>query len=279
MRALMAAIIFAATAAGGPGGNLLVRISPGFEILVDGTSTGLSTADDGGKVVKNLVAGPHHVVVRSSDGREGAFDVSVTPGQTTDIAVSPLGLRRKADDNGSLRVVSNPDDCTIRFRGTTTEKRGGDVTIDAIPPGRYPLTVAHESKTLRTDVDVPKGMVVTVQADFTSGMIQTIETRRRSRRIEVAEANDALTSLPVPPHWKTAIRGTLPAGASIVNATTVGDNGIKVTLRIPSEDVGYSLLESLQSSTAFSGIKAPSAPRREPIGWLFDLNFYFAAGH
>ncbi|HEY8848939.1 MAG TPA: hypothetical protein VIO12_06580 [Thermoanaerobaculia bacterium] len=274
----MAAIIFAATAAGGPGGNLLVRISPGFEILVDGTSTGLSTADEGGKVVKNLVAGPHHVVVRSSDGREGAFDVSVTPGQTTDIAVSPLGLRRKADDNGSLRVVSNPDDCTIRFRGPTTEKRGGDVTIDAIPPGRYSLTVAHESKTLRTD-DVPKGMVVTVQADFTSGMIQTIETRRRSRRIEVAEANDALTSLPVPPHWKTAVRGTLPAGASIVNATTVGDNGIKVTLRIPSEDVGYSLLESLQSSTAFSGIKAPSAPRREPIGWLFDLNFYFAAGH
>jgi hypothetical protein len=74
------------------------------------------------------------------------------------ISVSPLGLRRKADENGSLRVVSNPDDCTIRFRGTTTEKRGGDVTIDAIPPGRYPLTVAHESKTLRTDVDVQKGM-------------------------------------------------------------------------------------------------------------------------
>jgi hypothetical protein len=110
-------------------------------------------------------------------------------------------------------------------------------------------------------------------------MIQTIETRRRARRIEVAEANDALTSLPVPPHWKTAIRGTLPAGASIVNATTVADNGIKVTLRIPSEEVGYSLLESLQSSTAFSGIRATSAPRRESIGWLFDLNFYFAAGH
>lgn len=218
------------------------------------------------------------MVVRSSDACEGAFDVSVTPGQTIDIAVSPLGLRRKADENGSLRVVSNPDDCTIRFRGTTTEN-GGDVTIDAIPPGRYPLTVAHESKTLRTDVDVQRGMVVAVQADFTSGMIQTIETRRRARRIEVAEANDALTSLPVPPHWKTAIRGTLPAGASIVNATTVADNGIKVTLRIPSEEVGYSLLESLQSSTAFSGIRATSAPRRESIGWLFDLNFYFAAGH
>jgi hypothetical protein len=39
MRALMAAIVFAATAAGGPGGNLFVRVSPGFEILVDGTST------------------------------------------------------------------------------------------------------------------------------------------------------------------------------------------------------------------------------------------------
>ena len=274
----MAAMIFAATAAGGPGGTLFVRVSPGFEILVDGTSSGLSTVDEGGKLLKNLVAGPHHVVVRSSDGREGAFDVSIAPGQTLDIAVSPLGLRRKADENGSLRVRSNPDDCTIRFRGTTTEKRGGDVTIDAIPPGHYPLTVAHELKTLRTDVDVPKGMVVTVQADFTTGVIQVIETRRRARRIDVAEANDALTSLPVPPHWKTAIRGTLPAGASIVNATTLADNGIKVTLRIPSEEVGYSLLSSLQSSTAFSGIKATSPPRRESIGWLFDLSFYFAAG-
>src|SRR5438874_7242459 len=94
MRALMTAIFFAVTAAGGPGGTLFVRVSPGFEILVDGASAGLSTADEGGKLVKNLAAGAHHVVVRSSDGREGAFDISVMSGQTIDIAVSPLGLRR-----------------------------------------------------------------------------------------------------------------------------------------------------------------------------------------
>ena len=87
-----------------------------------------------------------------------------------------------------------------------------------------------------------------------------------------------MSTLAIPPHWKTAIRGTLPAGAPIVNASIVEGNGVKVAVRVPTNDVGLSLIRSLGASTAFSKITAPDAPRRERIGWVVDFIFYFAPG-
>lgn len=55
---------------GGAAGNLFVRITPGFEVIVDGASAGMSTADQGGALISNLAPGKHKVIVRSSDGRE-----------------------------------------------------------------------------------------------------------------------------------------------------------------------------------------------------------------
>lgn len=85
-------------------------------------------------------------------------------------------------------------------------------------------------------------MIVTVQADFTSSSIRTVETRRRPRRLQVAEANDALTPLQVPAYWKSAIRGVLPSGALVIDATLVQGNGVRVTIRVPSDTVGFSLM-------------------------------------
>ena len=284
MKTLIAAALLAAVSAAGPPGRLLVRIAPGFEIFVDGVSAGLSSADEGGKLVKDLAAGKHHILVRSADGREASFDVSIVPGGTSDVGISPLGLRKKVttssdDETASLRFISIPGDCTVHFRGTSIEKSGASaLAIDSIASGVYALTASRGSGTLRTDVDLPKGMIVTVQADFASGSIRTIDTRRRPHQLRVTEANDALTALAIPPQWKTAIRGTLPAGAPIVNASIVEGNGVKVAVRVPTTDVGYSLIRSLVASTAFSKITAADAPRRERIGWVVDFIFYFAPG-
>lgn len=284
MKALMAAVLLAAVSAAEPPGRLLVRIAPGFEVFVDGVSAGLSSAEEGGKLVKDLAAGKHRVLVRSADGREASFDASIVPGGTSDITISPLGLRKKVapssdDETASLRFISIPDDCTVQFRGTRIQKSGAAaLAIDSIPSGVYALTAAHGSGTLRTDVNLPKGMIVTVQADFASRSILTVDTHRRPHQLRVAEANDALTALAIPPHWKTAIRGTLPSGAPIVNASIVEGNGVKVAVRVPTTDVGYSLIGSLVASTAFSKITAADAPRRERIGWVVDFTFYFAPG-
>ena len=282
VKALIAALLLAAAYGGETGGRLFVHVSPGFEVIVDDASVGISTSDEGGKLIRNLAPGPHHVVVRSTDGREGSFNVTIVEGQTRDIAVSPLGLRKKFttsvdDETGSLHVVCIPEDCTIQFRGSTKEKRGADeLVVDAIPPGKYPLAASRGSKTLRTDVDVQKGMIVTVEANLTVGSTRVVDTRRRTHRLVVAEANDALTTLAIPPHWKTAIRGALPAGVSVIKAVSVGD-GVQVTMRVPSDDVGVSLIRSLATSTAFTKVVLPAEPRSEQSAWLVDFTFYFGA--
>src|SRR5206468_2340033 len=109
VKTLFAGLLLAALATGDTSGRLFVHIGPGFEVIVDGTSTGVSSAEQGGQVI-DLAPGPHHVVVRSSDGREGSFDVTIEAGQTRDITLSPLGLRRKLntsadDESSSLRVA------------------------------------------------------------------------------------------------------------------------------------------------------------------------------
>lgn len=283
MKALIAVLLLAAAYGGESGGHLFVHVSPGFQVIIDDVSAGVSSSEEGGRLVKNLVPGPHHVVVRSADGREGSFDVTIIAGETKDIILSPLGLRRKLttsgdEETGSLRIMSIPDDCIVNFRNSVKEKRAGDeLAIDAVPPGRYPLAASRGSTTLRTEVDVPKGMIVTVEANFTSGSIRVTDSRRRPHRLNVAEANDALRLLAVPPHWKSAIRGALPAGTTIAYATTAAGNGVKITVRVPSDDVGVSLIRSVSRSTAFADVVAAAAPRREQNAWLLDLIFYFPA--
>jgi hypothetical protein len=280
---LITALLLAALSAGDTGGRLFVHIAPGFEVIVDGTSTGLSSREQGGKIV-DLVPGPHHFVVRSSDGREGSFDVNIEAGQTKDITLSSLGLRKKLntsadDESSSLRIACVPEDCLIDFRGVRKEKHGSDeLAIDLIPAGQYPLSVSRGTTTLRANVDVLKGMIITVEANFTSGAIRIVDNRRRTRRLNVAEANDALTALAVPPQWKGAIRNALPAGIYIANASVVGD-GVKVTMRVPSEDVAVSLVRGIHRSTAFSNVSVPAAPHRDGNSWVIDFIFYFPSGH
>jgi hypothetical protein len=284
VKTLIAAAFLAALSAGETGGRLFVHISPGFEVIVDGTSTGVSSAEQGGQVV-DLPPGQHHVVVRSSDGREGSFDVTIEAGQTRDITLSPLGLRRKLnttadDESSSLRVACVPDDCVVNFRGVAKEqKHGGDeAAFDVIPAAQYPLAVSRGTTTLRANVDVQKGMIITLEANFTAGAIRIVDSRRRARRLSVAEANDALTVLAVPPQWKGAIRNALPAGIYVANASIAGE-GVKVTMRVPSEDVAVSLVRGIDRSTAFTKVSIPSAPHRDGNSWVIDLIFYFPTGH
>src|SRR5438128_3176149 len=59
VKTVFAVIVLAVLSAGETAGRLFVHIAPGFEVLVDGVSAGVTTADVGGKIV-NLVPGTHH---------------------------------------------------------------------------------------------------------------------------------------------------------------------------------------------------------------------------
>lgn len=267
-RAILVLLFAVAAFAAEPVARLYVHLDPGFDVIIDGVSRGPTTVQEGGKALQ-IAPGPHHVVVRSAEGREASFDVTIAPGETRDLTVSPLGLRKRLTPPaegvaGALRVSCIPADCKVNFKPP----------VDAVPAGRFPLSVTRGSSTLQTDVDVPESTIVTVEANFSAGTIRVVDSHRRPRRLGVVEADDALRLLPVPSNWKSAIRGALPAGIGIEAATTQG-NAVKVTLRVPSANVGRSLLEAVDRSSAFVDVIAPSAPRADKTGWLFDLIFYF----
>ena len=279
MKTILALLLLPAVALAQPNGALFLHLKGGYHVLVDGRDTGATTDEAGGKVTP-ISPGKHHVVVRSPEGREAQFDVTISPGLTSDITLSPLGFRKPVpvtDDPGALHVICVPDDCSVMFRDK--DKMANDDTLDAIPPGRYPLTATHGASTLRTDIEIPAATIVTFEANFNTRTTRIIDTKHRARKLVVAEQNDALAYLNVPGYWKSAIRSALPAGVTVYQATAVGANGIRATLRVPSDDVGWALIEAFENSTQFSRIVLPAAPRRELNAVVVDFTFYFPPNH
>lgn len=281
MQALIVALLLATVSGSQQAGRLYVHVTPGLQILIDGIDVGTSNAAEGGKMIRGVVPGTHRVVVRSPDGREAAFNVAITEGQTTDANVSPLGFRKlnrapDVDDSGLVRVTSIPTDSIVEFHGVTRENHdGSELTFDAVPAGRYPITVTQSGKAVRADVDVPKGSIVTVEVNFKSATIRTTDTKPRPRRLQIAEPNDPLRMLNVSSQWKTAIRTALPNTVSIVGATATG-NQVKVRLKVPDDKMVAPLLRSLSSSSGFADVEYGSYPHREESGWVVDFIFTFA---
>ena len=272
MKKAIVALLFATAAYGAvtqTSARLTVRITPGFDVIVDGAAAGKTTTEEGGRILL-LPPGAHHVVVRSPDGREGSFDIVLNAGEARDVTLSPLGLRKPhpaaaEDISGALRVVCVPEDCTVAFKPP----------VQAVPAGRYPLTVNRGKTMLRLDVDVPESTIVTVEANFNAGTIRTIETRRKPRKLAVLEANDPLSRLAVPAHWKTAIRSAMPAGVEIVDADTNG-NQVRVMLRTSSLAAALAMIRSIEQSNAFASAGSATAPRKDAAGQVtFDLVFTF----
>ncbi len=279
MTTLIAALLMA-VAAGGSSGHVRVLVTPGLEVIVDGAPVGTSTVEEQGKLVRNVPVGAHRVIVRAADGRQASFIVSVRSGETTEISVSPLGFRKlttapATDDVGALRVTTIPADSTLQFSGVTRENHDAtEITFDRVPPGKHQLVITYGTRTARADLDVTKGTSVTVEVNAKAATIRTTETKALPRRLRIAEVNDALSRLGLPSHWKSAIRTALPSTVSVLDAAT-GGNAVRVTLKVPSARVANSLMESLESSTAFSRVAFASQPRREQAGWVVDFVFYF----
>jgi len=260
-------------------GHLFLHLGAGYEVIVDGASFGLTSDDVGGKVV-DLNPGRHHVVVKDPNGYGGAFDIDIAAGQTQDVRPSPLGLRKKLStegEPGSLHVICIPSDCNVTFR--EKDHLTNDDTIDAVPAGKYPLVAMRGSSIVRTTVDLPPGMAVSLEINFNTRSTRVVDTRRRAHHMVIAEANDALATLNVPSNWKSAIHSALPSGVTVLQAAAI-ENGVRTVLHVPTEDVAYSLAEGvLDQSRAFSKVTTVSGARRDANGWTLDLNFYFPPVH
>jgi hypothetical protein len=226
--------------------RLFVRISGTYTVSVDHVVYGETSAADDGKLVQ-LQPGSHHIDVEAPDGRVASFDVTLAEGESKDVTLSPLGFRRKAaTEKGAaslaseLRVNCVPSDCSVTFAQKT----------DAIPAGRYPLSVRREDSTLRLDIDIPAQSIVTVEANFKTGTIRTIDVRKRPIQLNVVEAKDALTPLYIADDYKRIIRNAIPAGVRIVSVTQQGDLMVMV-FRAQSMSAVAQLLRLLEARREF----------------------------
>jgi hypothetical protein len=264
-------------------GSLYVHVvTPNLQILVDGVAAAKSNPEEGGALIKNVAAGSHRVVVRTEDGREASFIVSVLPQTQSDITVSPLGFRKlnrpaESDESSVLRIEGLPLNAFIEFNGATRQNYDAtELTFNNVPAGPHLLVVSQSGKAVRTPVQIPRGSVVTVEMNFAGSSARVTDSRPRPRRLQLAEPNDALRMLGIPAHWKTAIRTALPSTVAILDATASG-NSVKVRLKVPSDRMVGALLNSLTSSSGFSRVAYGSSPQRDQGGWVVDFIFYFAA--
>ena len=282
MTTLLLALALATADAHVQTGSLYVHVvTPNLQILIDGVAVGKSNPEEGGALIKNVAAGSHRVVVRTEDGREASFSVSIVPQTQSDITVSPLGFRKlnrpaDSDESSVLRIEGLPLNAIIEFNGTTRQNYDAtEITFDNIPPGPHLLVVSQSGKAVRTPIQLPKGSVVTVEMSFASSSARVTDSRPRPRRVQLAEPNDALRMLGVPTHWKTAIRTALPSTVAILDAWA-STNSVKVRLKVPSDRMVGALLNSLSNSSGFSRVAYGSSPQRDQGGWVVDFIFYFA---
>jgi hypothetical protein len=283
MTSLLFALTLAAASAAQPTGSLYVHVvTPNIQILIDGVAVAKSNPEEGGALIKNVAAGSHHVAVRTEDGREASFTVSILPQTQSDITVSPLGFRKlnrpaDSDESSVLRIESLPLNAYIEFNGATRQNYDAtEITIDNVPAGPHLLVVTQSGKAVRTPIQLPKGSVVTLVMNFASSNARITDTRPRPRRLQLSEPNDALRMLGVPAHWKTAIRTALPSTVAILDAWASTDS-VKVRLRVPSDRMVGALLNSLMKSTGVSRVAYGSSPQRDQSGWVVDFIFYFAS--
>jgi hypothetical protein len=70
---------------------------------------------------------------------------------------------------GSLRVISKPSRCTVRFLGKTSEKTSLNLNLSRIPAGEHPIVVSISGRELSTNILILDEQVTIVRVSFMPG--------------------------------------------------------------------------------------------------------------
>ncbi len=150
-------------------GSLLVTSVPQNCIVeIDGEPENKSTPQ---LSIGGLAAGEHRIVF-SKAGYESITElVTIQPG-------SEVLVRGNLKDGkvevvhqgkGSLRVMSTPTSCTIRFRGKILDKTGSRLNLGQIPAGEYPITVSISGREMSTRVLIRDQTRTVLEVSFVKG--------------------------------------------------------------------------------------------------------------
>jgi hypothetical protein len=73
------------------------------------------------------------------------------------------------EGRGSLRVISNPQRCTIRFRGKIEDKIHSYFNVTHIPAGEYPIEISIRGRKLQRNVLIRDGQRTVLEVSFVKG--------------------------------------------------------------------------------------------------------------
>lgn len=72
----------------------------------------------------------------------------------------------RGSQTGKIIIRSVPLKCRVSFRGQDIDKVKGQITIEDIPVGVYPIAFTSEGKTLKADINVQAGMILLVNGNL-----------------------------------------------------------------------------------------------------------------
>ncbi len=163
-------------------GDIQVLCEPGLKVYLDGEFMGISNAKEDGLFLPNVPTGEHVVRVEKEGFSPRSFTVRI--GLPVEVRVGEFTsepeaqLQEKApgakveslqEGEGSLRVISTPMRCTVRFLGKTREKTSQRLNLSHIPAGEHSIEVSWRHLKLSRKIRIIDGQRTVVRISFMKG--------------------------------------------------------------------------------------------------------------
>jgi hypothetical protein len=122
-------------------------------------------------LVEGLAAGEHPISFSKPGYDRISGVVRIQPGAEVTVRgdLKAGKLETIHEGEGSLRVISTPEYCTVRFLGMTQEKTRARLNLSHIPAGEHRIVVAWKGRELSSNVMITKGQRTVVVVSFMKG--------------------------------------------------------------------------------------------------------------
>ena len=121
--------------------------------------------------IGGLTAGDHTVRFTKPGYEPLAKVVTVQPGATVAVHgdLKAATVKASLEGWGSLRVISTPLRCTVKFLGKTTEKTSMNLNLSRIPAGEHRIVVSIPGRELTTKILIFDEQTTVVKVSFIKG--------------------------------------------------------------------------------------------------------------
>jgi hypothetical protein len=121
--------------------------------------------------IEGLAAGEHPISFSKPGYDRISGVVSIQPGAAVTVRGDLIAgkLETINEGEGSLRLTSTPEHCTVRFLGKTTEKTHAKLNLSHLPAGEHRIVVSWKGLEVSSNVVITNGHRTIVDVSFMKG--------------------------------------------------------------------------------------------------------------